>query len=91
MKKDLPNILWYCTDQQRYDTIGALNNPHVITPNIDRLVHRGNCIHQELLPVPDLYSQSCEFPYGLLSKRNTSPAKWQFYLFRSIPTDIKNS
>ena len=21
-----PNILWICTDQQRYDTIGALNN-----------------------------------------------------------------
>ena len=31
-----PNILWICTDQQRYDTIGALNNPHLRTPNIDR-------------------------------------------------------
>ena len=29
-----PNILWICTDQQRYDTIGALNNEHVHTPNI---------------------------------------------------------
>ena len=36
-----PNILWICTDQQRYDTIGALNNPHVHTPNIDRLVESG--------------------------------------------------
>lgn len=36
-----PNILWICTDQQRYDTIGALNNPHVSTPNIDRLVREG--------------------------------------------------
>lgn len=33
-----PNILWYCTDQQRFDTIGALGNPHVHTPTIDRLV-----------------------------------------------------
>lgn len=33
-----PNILWYCTDQQRFDTIGALGNPHVHTPNLDRLV-----------------------------------------------------
>lgn len=32
-----PNILWYCTDQQRHDTIGSLGNPHVRTPNIDRL------------------------------------------------------
>jgi arylsulfatase len=37
----LPNILWICTDQQRWDTIGALNNPHVHTPNIDRLVESG--------------------------------------------------
>ena len=36
-----PNILWICTDQQRYDTIGGLNNPHVHTPNIDRLVSEG--------------------------------------------------
>ena len=36
-----PNILWICTDQQRYDTIGALGNPHVSTPHIDRLVAEG--------------------------------------------------
>jgi len=36
-----PNILWYCTDQQRYDTIGALGNPHVRTPVIDGLVKNG--------------------------------------------------
>ena len=41
-KGDLrPNILWICTDQQRYDTIGALGNPYVSTPNIDRLVQSG--------------------------------------------------
>ncbi|MCL4861208.1 MAG: sulfatase-like hydrolase/transferase [Caldilineaceae bacterium] len=36
-----PNILWICTDQQRYDTIAALGNPHVSTPNIDRLAAEG--------------------------------------------------
>ncbi len=36
-----PNILWYCTDQQRFDTIGALGNPHVATPTLDSLVHSG--------------------------------------------------
>jgi arylsulfatase len=35
------NILWYCSDQQRFDTIGALGNPHVHTPNLDRLVRQG--------------------------------------------------
>ncbi len=36
-----PNILWICTDQQRYDTISALGNPLIRTPAIDRLVHGG--------------------------------------------------
>ena len=36
-----PNILWICTDQQRYDTIHALGNEHIHTPNIDRLVREG--------------------------------------------------
>jgi arylsulfatase len=29
------------TDQQRFDTIAALGNPHIHTPNLDRLVARG--------------------------------------------------
>ncbi|MBN1685443.1 MAG: sulfatase-like hydrolase/transferase [Spirochaetales bacterium] len=36
-----PNILWYCTDQQRFDTIRSLGNEHIRTPNLDRLVERG--------------------------------------------------
>ncbi len=36
-----PNILWICTDQQRWDTIHALGNPHIRTPNLDRLVDTG--------------------------------------------------
>ena len=41
MADSRPNILWYCTDQQRFDTIGALGNPHVQTPTIDGLVQGG--------------------------------------------------
>lgn len=36
-----PNIIWFCTDQQRYDTIHALGNPCLRTPNMDRLVNEG--------------------------------------------------
>ncbi len=36
-----PDILFIMTDQQRFDTIAALGNPHIYTPNIDRLVQRG--------------------------------------------------
>ena len=36
-----PNILWICTDQQRYDTIRALGNSHARTPNLDRFIGEG--------------------------------------------------
>ncbi len=36
-----PNILILFADDQRADTIAALGNPHIKTPNLDRLVRRG--------------------------------------------------
>lgn len=36
-----PNILFIMTDQQRADTIAALGNTIIYTPNLDRLVRRG--------------------------------------------------
>ena len=36
------NIVWFCTDQQRYDTIHALGNPYIHTPNIDKLAEEGD-------------------------------------------------
>ncbi len=39
MKK--PNVLFIITDDQRFDTIHALGNDEIITPNLDRLVERG--------------------------------------------------
>ena len=36
-----PNILFLFSDDQRFDTIGALNNPVLKTPHIDRLVRNG--------------------------------------------------
>ncbi len=36
-----PNILWLCTDQQRFDTLGCYGNKLVHTPNLDRLAANG--------------------------------------------------
>ncbi|PIP00315.1 sulfatase family protein [Pleomorphomonas carboxyditropha] len=36
-----PNIILIITDQQRYDSIGALGFPYASTPNIDALAERG--------------------------------------------------
>ena len=37
----LPNVLWICSDQQRYDTIRALGNDHIRTPTLDDLASDG--------------------------------------------------
>lgn len=45
-----PNFLFLFTDDQSFNTVNALNNPDVKTPNIDRLVKRGvtftHCFNQ---------------------------------------------
>ena len=38
-----PNILFLFTDDQRFDTIGALGNEQIVTPNMDALVANGVC------------------------------------------------
>ena len=41
MAGDRPNILFLLTDDQRPDSIAALGNPRISTPNLDALVARG--------------------------------------------------
>ncbi len=47
-----PNVLFVMTDQQRGDTIAALGNSHIHTPNFDRLVARGTAFTQGYTPTP---------------------------------------
>ncbi len=35
------NILWICSDQQRWDMLGCYGNPFLRTPNLDRLAAEG--------------------------------------------------
>ncbi len=41
LPKTRPNILWYCADQQRWDTIHALGNAHIRTDALDALAGSG--------------------------------------------------
>ncbi len=45
-KSAKPNILFIFADDQRADTIAALGNPIIKTPNLDKLVHRGLSFHR---------------------------------------------
>ncbi|WP_248910660.1 sulfatase-like hydrolase/transferase [Halocatena marina] len=40
-ENDQPNVLLIVADDQRFDTIGALGNDHIETPNLDALVREG--------------------------------------------------
>lgn len=50
--KQKPNILHLFTDMQRFDTIAALGNPVIKTPNLDRLCHEGVAFTSAYSPSP---------------------------------------
>lgn len=45
-----PNILLFMVDDQRFDTIHALNNLSIFTPNLDRLCARGTVFTHAHIP-----------------------------------------
>ncbi len=47
-----PNILFLCTDQHRFDVLGAYGNPYAHTPNIDRLAAQGVLFEHCYTPNP---------------------------------------
>lgn len=59
VKKHL-NFVWFCTDQQRWDTIRCMGNTFIKTPNLDRLAANGvafeNCYTQSPVCTP---SRAC--------------------------------
>ncbi len=47
-----PNILFYFSDQQRWDTIGCYGQPLPITPNLDKLAEEGVVFEEAYTPQP---------------------------------------
>lgn len=45
-----PNVLFLFTDDQRFDTIAALNGGRIHTPNMDRLAARGTAFTHAYIP-----------------------------------------
>ena len=50
MATDRPNVVFFFTDDQRFNTIHALGNDAIATPNIDRLVARGTTFTHAHIP-----------------------------------------
>ena len=79
-----PNVLFIMTDQQRFDTIAALGNDDIYTPNYDRLVRRGvtftNAYSTCPVCVPARYTvrTGCEPPkLRIFSNGRSNPAPGQ--------------
>ncbi|NKB69984.1 MAG: sulfatase-like hydrolase/transferase [Candidatus Latescibacteria bacterium] len=65
MADQRPNILWICTDQQRFDTIGALGNSHVRTPHIDALAAAGTAFTHAFCQSPICTPSRASFLTGM--------------------------
>jgi arylsulfatase A-like enzyme len=50
MSNDRPNVLFFFTDDQRFNTIRSLGNPEIQTPNIDALVESGTTYTRTHIP-----------------------------------------
>ena len=85
-----PNILWYCTDQQRFDTVGALGNPHVQTPAIDRLVRAGTSFTHTYCQSPICTPSRASFMTGMYPARvhNTRNGNETFPDFPPVITKL---
>ena len=86
----LPNILWYCTDQQRFDTIGALGNPHVATPTIDQLVADGVAFTHAYCQSPICTPSRSSFMTGMYPSRlhNTRNGNESFPAYPPVITKL---
>ena len=60
-----PNILWITTDQQRYDTVHALGNDAINTPNLDRLCREGTAFARTYCQSPICTPSRASFLTGL--------------------------
>lgn len=60
-----PNILWYCTDQQRFDTIAALGNAHINTPRIDEFMQTATTFTHAFCQTPICSPSRASFLTGI--------------------------
>lgn len=66
----MPNFLVIVTDDQRPDTIAALGNPVIRTPNLDHLVERGIAFTRAICANPICTPSRAEIMTGCSSFRN---------------------
>ncbi len=82
-EKTRPNIVLVITDQQRFDTIAAQGHPHMVTPNLDRLVREGVSFSRMFVTAPSCAPSRASLFTGLYPHqtgvlRNEQPWRWSW-------------
>lgn len=75
-----PNVLFLFTDDQREDTVGALGNPHIKTPHLDKLVESG-------LTFRNAYCMGGYSPAVCLPSREMTLTGRSWFAVRSLAKD----
>ena len=77
-----PNILWICTDQQRFDSLGCYGNPYVATPHLDALASSGVLVEHAYCQSPVCTPSRASFLTGRYPRTTRCRQNGQ-----SIPAD----
>lgn len=85
------NIIVIKTDQQRVDTIAALGNPHMITPNLDRLVQEGISLTSSYCPAATCVASRAAFYTGMYAHNTGCYAFDEWAHNRSWVDDIRDA
>ena len=86
MSKRRPNILHLFTDQQRFDTIAALGNSCIRTPNLDRLVYEGTVFQRAYTPSPECVPARASMITGWYPSRTECYCNEQSMPVENTPT-----
>lgn len=81
------NILWICTDSQRWDTLGCYANPLVRTPNLDRLAAGGTLFENAFCQSPLCMPSRGSFLTGRypITNRLHRTGRWCHPTFSPLP------
>ncbi len=86
MPNSRPNILFICTDQQRFDSLGCYGNEHARTPAIDQLAADGVIYEQCYVQSPvcspsraSLLTARYVHAHGLYANGVSLPAHWPLF------------
>lgn len=79
-----PNIIFFLTDQQRWDTTGIHGNPLGLTPNFDRMAMAGTHLYNAFTPQPVCGPARSVMQTGLYATQTTC---WRNGI--ALPRDLK--